>query len=380
MSFDAGAVTSSLRFDTSEFEHGMLAVGAALQLFPPQLVELMENPMLGTVAIIKEATEKAAEFIKDMFQEVQNDAHNTGLAAEKAGVSPEFLSGWTEVGKTVNVSQEQISTGFKFLQKNAVDAADGNAQAMKSFTDLGISQEFVQTHLSDTEVLFEAVHEAINKLPTAAERSRRSMEVMGRSGADLAPIFRRSSDEIKRIIDVAQEFGALETGKSVEEAQKTADALLEVDEAWRGLKKDFADPVLESFNDHWKELEPELKAVAQALKEGVPAAIELTKDALIIAIPLVEAFLLAIEPLAGLSDLLHITHGSQTAVDKAGDALEKVEVSLRNINFNVDTNKASTQVGEAIKPHIDEGFNRFQRGMTSHSSRQKAANALRARH
>jgi hypothetical protein len=379
MSFDAGAVKGSLDFDTSEFTHNMAGVGAALQLFPPELIELVENPLLGAIAIAGELAKALGEGVVDAFKEVSGHALDTGLAAEKAGVSPEFLSQWSELGKTVKISQEQISVGFKFLQKNAVDAADGNQQAMKSFTDLGISQDFLRGHLNDTQAVWEKVHESISALPTAAERSRRAMEVMGRSGSDLTPLFNLSAEAIDKFTATANRLGVIESPESVEAAKKWQVATTQIEEAWEGLKRKAAEPILDVFTAEWDHIEPVLEKVADVIGHLIPVGLELMKDGIQLVLPLLDLMLAGLEGVASVTDALGVSQGAADATSSARDALAAVQIDLNNVHFTVDPTKAASEVADKLKPTIEQGFYQWKQGMGSAHARGKVAHAIGGR-
>ena len=218
MSFDAGSITGKLGLDISEFGEGMLQAQSVASLFPAVVADFMVNPLLAVV----EAAKEAARAVFEAVSGVGNAAQELGIQAAKAGVSVGYFSRMSEVAKTVNVSAEQLGTAFKFLEKNAVDAVGGNKVAEKSFGDLGISVEFLRDHLNDTEAIFERVHSAINGLATPAEATRRAMEVMGRQGGDIVPLFKLGRDEIQAMGDTAQRWARSSTRSRSSEARATS--------------------------------------------------------------------------------------------------------------------------------------------------------------
>ena len=55
MSFDAGSITGSLKFDISEFTSSILSAQSIAGIFPSVVTSYLVNPLLGFVETVKEA-------------------------------------------------------------------------------------------------------------------------------------------------------------------------------------------------------------------------------------------------------------------------------------------------------------------------------------
>jgi hypothetical protein len=276
MSWDAGAITGSLELNISEFSHGMIEASAIMEAFPPLVVEFLQNPLIATIGIAKEV----AVSIKDMVGEVLGAADDVGLMAQKAGTSVEFFSKLSFAAKDVKISQEQLSAGIKRLQLDVADAVTGNTAAAESFHRVGISTDFLKSHLSDGEGLIRAVLAAIDRLPPGAERSGAAIRLLGRSGSDLVPLLAMGSEAIDRIGESARQFGALEDDESARGGRAWRELMTQVDMATEGMKKSFgeaiapelmgwANQLLDWVKTHMPEIRAEIQHIASEVKNAV---------------------------------------------------------------------------------------------------------------
>jgi hypothetical protein len=354
----------------SGFLHAFAGMEAAMHLFPPLIVELIEDPVLGAIALITEAVKKAIDFIGESISEVSNKPLTIGLAATKAGVDIEYFSRLSEAARTVNISVDQLSTGFKFLQKNAVDAVSGSDEAQRSFRELGISNEWLSHHLNNTQEIFEHVKEKIDLLPSAAERGRRAMEVLGRSGADLVPLFQLSADKIRELGDVAQRLGVVETEESFRFAQQWKQMSVQLDEAWEGMKRRMLEPIMEVLAENWEsKFLPVLLKLADAIGKAIPGALELLKNAFVAIEPIIGDWIGGIESLLRASaSVASIFGGDGTsptadALQSGREALHDFTVNLSDIHFNIDPKKAAEGVAEKVGPIIEKASGQHIREM-----------------
>ena len=128
MAWDAGSIVGKLMLDIEGdggFATSMMEAEGIARVFPEIVTSFLTDPILGFADALKETGEVAI----DTFKEIQQDAENVGLSAIKLGVSPEFFSEWAAVAKTVNVGQEQLSQGLRYLSFHAQDAIEGSKTA-----------------------------------------------------------------------------------------------------------------------------------------------------------------------------------------------------------------------------------------------------------
>jgi len=389
MAWDAGAITGSLGLDVSEYAHGMLQAEGLMQAFPSVVTEFLENPLLGFISLTKETAEAAVEMDRKLVEtlsEVASHAQALGLDALKSGVSVQFFEGLEIEAKRVGVSADEIGNSFRFLERNAVAATEGNQQAAQGFAALGISLDFLQAHLGDSETMFNAVREGINSIATPAERTRAALQVLGREGAGMIPLFLQSNEAMKEHKETAEALGNVETDASVKSAQGWFKVTAAIDDMWEGLKKTFAAAFIKSIDDNWDVIRQTIIDLSRLLKEVIPAAV-------FVAVSSLELLLLAMAKVAeGMRDIaaIGIAFNLPGFTPQLGSELANITADLNNLLKPVDdilTNleRASSTQSTTASPtapavtqnfHFDVNAN-FDENVTSSQVAAKLAPAIK---
>lgn len=126
---------------------------------------------------------------------------NITKAAGKLGFPIEDYQRFAHIASISNVSMEQFGKGMQRMLKTVGDARDGLSTATKAFDALGLSWD-VLAQQTPTEQLNQ-IGEALNKLPTQADKVKVAMDIFGRSGADFLNVFKGD------VAAVGKEFDSL---------------------------------------------------------------------------------------------------------------------------------------------------------------------------
>lgn len=268
MSFDAGAITGRLGLDISSFTGSLAGAGVAGGNFQT----VIAATVIQTLAAVASAAVGAGEAIAGMIVQMGRAGAESSFAAEKAGVTVEAWAEQVGVAKAVGVSAEQVATSYKLLQRNAVDALEGNDKAAKSFADVNVPLSFLRQHLSDNTGLMAAVRAGIESLPDPALKAQRAIEVLGRSGSEAVPFLSLSSEKYKEIADNLRAVGGLETSASAEAGRSFSELSAYVEGAWEGIKRAVAEPILAGLKAHMGEIVPVLVGLSKFLRDAIEAA------------------------------------------------------------------------------------------------------------
>jgi hypothetical protein len=406
----------------------------------------VENPLLGVIAVFKEMAEAGVEAVKKLMEGVSELGHefqHLGLEAAKAGVSTEFLENMQLAGRTVEVSGQEIANGLKFINERASEAAGGDSASAEVFQRMGISVDFLKSHLGDTEAITSKVMQSISGLGTAAEKTDAGMRLMGRAGAGMVPLLAMGTDGISKMGD---EMGKLRG--HVTEADATVGAgfqriTLAVGDAWEGIKRAVEEPILQYFSDHADELVPKIEAIATTIKDALGGAmthvgpiiegvlglfdgasgligpfitelseglqrtwgflhavwdilepiVELIVDVLVPIFKVIETILKPIFDLlitglgaigVGIQAVVHGTDSSQfkSAVDSTNASAARVGSDLgMDVKAEVKINSEDTaqRIAEKLKPHVDDAVAGHMNQLGSHSKGRKIAKAIGGR-
>lgn len=153
---------------------------------------------------------------------------NDALAntANKTGMSVEELSALQYAAKQADVDFQTLSGSLVKLNRTIAEARSGNKTAVQAFTQLGISLETVKS--LKPQDLFLLAAQRISELGSEADRTKAEVDLFGRAGADLDPLFSKGAEGIMRGTAAARELGAVistDTNKRVTELGDKADEL-----------------------------------------------------------------------------------------------------------------------------------------------------------
>ena len=131
--------------------------------------------------------------------DLEDRVEKLGNTADKLGVSFEFIQVLEEAGNRSGVSIESVSSAFGKLQKTLAGADEESKAATEALGRLGIS--FTDLESLSPQEQIRLVGEQLQGIEDPAKRTAASMQIFGKSGADLLPFFRQltpAADDIQR--------------------------------------------------------------------------------------------------------------------------------------------------------------------------------------
>ena len=134
---------------------------------------------------------------------------NDALAntANKTGMTVEELSALQYAAKQADVEFGTLSAALVKFNRGIAEANTGNKSAASAFTQLGISLSTVKALKPDE--LFLLAAQRISELGSEAERTKAEVDLFGRSGAELDPLFTGGAEGINRAKEAAKQLGAV---------------------------------------------------------------------------------------------------------------------------------------------------------------------------
>jgi hypothetical protein len=248
------------------------------------------------------------------------------LAAQRAGVDVGWFSAFSKAAGDYGVGVDALSQAMKFLERNAADAVEGNKPAIEHFAQLGMSVDFLKAHLDDVQGLFTRTIEGMGKLGNESDKTAVSMNIFGRSGDLLKPLFddggRGANDLAAKITDLGGAF----TGNDVKIANSISDMAVQWDALTTGLEKDVAIPIFKWIEAHQPQIEADLKSVAHWLQDEIPQAIDTIGQ--------------------HLKDL-------KPYMDEMGDIFHEIQDQFQ------PTSSGGTRLGDSVKQYARDEFGSF---------------------
>lgn len=263
--FQAGSIVGKMGLDISGWTRSMLEANAISALFPATVRNFLASPLLGLIGVAQDA----ARSIKEAFLEIGRAADNAGEAAEKAGVSVEFLTGVGAAAQDAGSSVEGLADSLKFLNNNAADAASGNKVTAKAFRDLGVSVVDAAGQVKDTEELFYDVADAIAELETPQQKVQAAMNLLGRGGVDMIATLNKGSMGIKTFAADIKALGGTIDQDLANAGDKFGTLETYVSAAWTGIKRAVAEPILQYVAAHFEEVKAKIFAFASQARQFI---------------------------------------------------------------------------------------------------------------
>jgi len=274
--------------------------------------------------------------------------------------STESLSELRYVAEITGTELNAFEKSTRKLNKSIVDAADGLETYMRDFEKLGLSAEALKS--MKPEEAFWVVAQAISEMDNEIEQSAVALNLFGRQGTQLFPMFAEGADGIKKLREEAHELGWIFDQEAANKAASFNDALTTLKTGLMGVGAEIASdlaPVIENYT---------LKAIAvvKAIKAWAEEHPELIKK-IVILTAVVSGLLLVLMPLLFILPLLGVAFTVATGpvglIIAAILALGAVIMGLTGqwqtiISFFTgitgSIKEASEGVKEAIvKPYID---------------------------
>jgi hypothetical protein len=124
----------------------------------------------------------------------------------RTGIGVEALQGYSLAAKLAGVDTAEFGAAVQRLGVTIGKATPGD-NLDKSLRSINLS--VAQLRGLAPEQQFSAIGEAISGLPTAADRAAAAVEIFGKQGAALAPLFREGAASIEELRDRAERLGII---------------------------------------------------------------------------------------------------------------------------------------------------------------------------
>jgi len=220
-----GSIAVNVVANTTGFDRPIRGARQELSLF-----EKTATSALGNIknSIFGFGTAFAASFAVNSIVETIGKLDDLSDAAERLGTTAAKLGGLQHAGFMADVSDESLARALTLMEKNVATGAD-------AFDNLGLSVGYLR-RLDATEMFVE-IADAINKMPTPAERTAAAMAVFGKNGAEMLELISKGRGGIEAAMHEAERLGLAPSDKDLKQIEAADHAIKELTEAIKGLKQ-----------------------------------------------------------------------------------------------------------------------------------------------
>jgi len=148
----------------------------------------------------------AAQNVLTLAGNVSSSLDSLNDLSARTGIGVEALQGYSLAAKMAGVDTEQFGVA---IQKLAVNIGKANAGDAFDKTLRGIGLSVAELKALAPEQQFSAIGDAIAQLPTVADRAAAAVQVFGKQGAALAPLFREGAASIEELRARAERLGII---------------------------------------------------------------------------------------------------------------------------------------------------------------------------
>jgi hypothetical protein len=225
----AGAIRAGRAFvelfaDDSKLVRGLRRASARLKAFG-EGVRNIGLKMAGLGAAVVAPLAGAAKSFADMGSKLWD-------MSKRTGVSVEALSVLGYAAEQSGAEIESLEVGLRKMQKAIVDAASGSASAQEALALLGLTvQDLVGL---SPEQQFKLIADRIDQIEDPTLKAAAAMEVFGKSGTGLLPMFEGGAAALDAYEAKARKLGIIMSTEDAKAADEFGDALGDL---WKVLKQ-----------------------------------------------------------------------------------------------------------------------------------------------
>jgi len=244
-----------------------------------------------------------------MASRVATSVDSLNDLAIRTGIALKPLQGFKLAAKLAGVDAEGFAIAVTRMAVNIGKAEPGDAFS-KSLAAIGVSVTDLQG--MNPEAQFSAISKAIQNIPTAAGQAAASVEIFGRSGATLSPLFQKGAASLDELTARAERLGIILQGDQVANIAAMNDGFdlvsATVDGIIGQILGDLSPVVTKMLDDMLKFVEAFQgaggatggTAIAQAITDGILAGVKFFLQGIQSLEKVLFDFLVAIDNLPGI--------------------------------------------------------------------------------
>ena len=196
----------------------------------------------------------------------------TNKMAARLGMTYGEMAGLAHAGALVDLSMETIGMAATKADVAFVKAANGSKTATAAFEAIGLSVE--QLNGMSAAERFDAIAQAISQLPSEAQRSAAAVQLFGRAGAQLLPLFEGGAAGIAAARAEAERFGLALTGAQTNSIDSMGDSFDRAKQAVSGVIQQvvaYLSPAIEAVVSQFSNLIGSVGGanIGQAIGDGI---------------------------------------------------------------------------------------------------------------
>ncbi len=241
--FNLGSIRAVLGIETGNYTKGLLDAQVANEVFGQSVTNFINNPLLGTVSLLKDAAIGTAKLVKDTA------FHNQELlrTADRLGTNVELVSGLQGAYKGFGQDSAGVERQLTKLNQQIGEAASGNTTAQQTFAALGVALRDQDGNARDFTAVFYDVVDALGATENQSLKVALAQKLFGEDVSRVLDIVGRGRGVLEAYLEQARKLGEVFTREQVEQADQAASALDNLNRAYSGLRASLAQELITGF-------------------------------------------------------------------------------------------------------------------------------------
>ena len=151
----------------------------------------------------------------------------------RAGLGGKAASELAYAAKLADIDLASLSGSITKMQKALSEAATGAKGPTESLRELGLTVQDIRGLKADAQ--FELIAERLSLIQDPADRARLAMELFGKSGANLLPLFEEGTKGIRAAREEAEKLGQSFSDEQLKALADADDAIKKLKASWEGF-------------------------------------------------------------------------------------------------------------------------------------------------
>ncbi len=189
--------------------------------------------LIGTAATAMAATIVAS--LTATIAKSEDFTYAMSQMAEKTGNSVDMVSKLAYNAKLAGVPVDSLKMALERLGKTAGAANSGNKEAVAAYASLGIHAKELNGPMKQTGDLFVQVGKSLDGMSESENKLRLEQVLLGKSGAELAPLLKQLASGFDTASEQAELFGVVIGDKSAAQAKKLHESMTQLESVALGF-------------------------------------------------------------------------------------------------------------------------------------------------
>jgi hypothetical protein len=193
-------------------------------------------------------TARATQWITVDFAK---EADAAAKFANATGVNIETYQGLAHAVQLAGGEVTDLNKSLQQVGKRGLEVTQGNKTMARAFNDIGVNVRDQQGNLKSQDQLLFDIADRFKGMEDGSRKTGLAMQIFGRTGAKLIPLFNEGSDGIQRYIAEAKKLGIVLSKDQAAAAEKFNDEMLRAKSVLKGLRNMIAVEVLPAMTEQF---------------------------------------------------------------------------------------------------------------------------------